>query len=92
MVAQYIGESAAKKLEPLGWNMRFDTADGDIDKESGFYILKHTVCPWVLTENGFYTNEDECKYMLSIEGVWTFAQIHYDAIVKYLNHKKYNNI
>lgn len=33
--------------------MRKDMTDGDPDKEENFYILKHTSCPTVLTENFF---------------------------------------
>lgn len=50
-------------------NFRKDTADGDFDKEANFYILKYTKCPFVLLENFFHTNEDECKNILmSSEG------------------------
>ena len=31
--------------------LRSDYSDGDIDREEDFYILKHTLCPAVLTEN-----------------------------------------
>ena len=33
--------------------IRKDNSDGDPDKEYNFYILKHTQCPAVLTENFF---------------------------------------
>jgi N-acetylmuramoyl-L-alanine amidase len=46
---------------------RSDTKDGDVDKESNFYILKYTKCPFVLLENFFHTNEDECKNILMTE-------------------------
>jgi N-acetylmuramoyl-L-alanine amidase len=84
VIAEYIGQEAAMALTPLGFKMRFDMSDGDIDKESSFYILKHTLCPWALSENGFYTNEEECKYMMSHDGKWMFAKIHFNAIVKYM--------
>ena len=35
---------AAERLLP-GMKIRKDMTDGDPDKESGFYILKHTKCP-----------------------------------------------
>lgn len=38
------------------WKMRADTSDGDPDKESLFYILVHTKCPWILPEWGFFDN------------------------------------
>ena len=33
--------------------LRTDYSDGDPDFEAGFYILNHTMCPAVLTENLF---------------------------------------
>lgn len=38
------------------WKMRPDHCDGDPDKESLFYILVHTKCPWILPEWGFFDN------------------------------------
>ncbi len=48
-------------------NFRKDTKDGDFDKEANFYIIKHTKCPFVLLENFFHTNEDECRNILMSE-------------------------
>ena len=44
-------------------------------KESGFYILKNTNCPAVMYEAGFYTNREECLYLINeqdsvVEGVF----------------------
>jgi N-acetylmuramoyl-L-alanine amidase len=61
---------------------RKDMSDGDIDKESNFYILKHTVCPAFLTENGFFDNEEEANFMMSEEGIEAFAEAHYQGIKK----------
>lgn len=43
---------------------RIDMSDGDVDKESQFYILKYTDCPAVLTENFFMTNKANCQDIL----------------------------
>ena len=48
--------------------IRKDMTDGDPDKESGFYILKHTKCPAVLTENLFQDNKEDVGFLLSEEG------------------------
>lgn len=69
-----------KKLKDLGWKVREDTLDGDADKEENFHILKYTNCPAILTENGFYTNEEECKKMLSFYWQKQIALCHYRAI------------
>lgn len=50
---------AAFPLRPL----RRDFSDGDQDKESNFYVLKHTRCPAVLVELGFLTNAAEARWL-----------------------------
>ena len=62
--------------------MRFDHCDGDPDKESQFYILKHTVCPAVLSENFFFDNEKDCRFMMSDDGKERIAKVHFEAIKK----------
>lgn len=69
------------KLKTIGWKMRNDISDGDNDKEENFYILKNSNCPAVLTENGFYTNEQECKKMLTPEITSLIALCHANAII-----------
>lgn len=44
--------------------LRTDYLDGDLDKESNFYVIKNTKMPAILTENFFMDNEDECKNLL----------------------------
>ena len=45
--------------------MRKDMADGDPDKEAGFYILKHTKAPAILAENLFMDNEADCQLLMA---------------------------
>ena len=61
--------------------VRRDTSDGDIDKEANFYILKKTICPAFLTENGFFDNPVEASFMMT-EGVDVFADAHMAGIRK----------
>lgn len=49
-------------------------------KEANFYVLRNTTMPAVLTENGFMTNPDDCRFMLSEEGVKEIADAHVSAI------------
>lgn len=63
------------------WKIRTDFSDGDPDKEDQFYILKHTMCPAILTENLFMDNEKDCRFMMSDEGIETLAALHVDAII-----------
>ena len=68
--------------EFAGWKTRKDFVDGDADKEANFYILRHTICPAVLTENFFFDNEKDCKLMLSEAGRERIAKIHINVIKK----------
>jgi N-acetylmuramoyl-L-alanine amidase len=49
-------------------------------KQSNFYVIKNTNMPAILTENGFYSNEKECKKMLSQDFQYEIANAHYKAI------------
>lgn len=60
--------------------LRSDCSDGDPDKEEQFYILKHTVCPAVLTENFFMDNSKDVALMITEEGKNKIAKIHFEAI------------
>ena len=62
--------------------MRKDMTDGDPDKEENFYILKHTSCPTVLTENFFMDTKDDCKLIFSGSGRQRVADMHVAAIVR----------
>ena len=67
------------ELSKLGWRMR-PTNAFKVDREEDFYILKNTVCPAVLTENGFYTNEEECAKMNEYYWQKQIALFHFNAI------------
>jgi N-acetylmuramoyl alanine amidase len=67
-----------------GMKIRKDMTDGDPDKESGFYILKHTKCPAVLTENLFQDNREDVEFLLSEEGKRAIVSLHVWGIMKYL--------
>lgn len=69
-------------LKQLGWNMRFDYEDGYPDREANFYIIREAEklgVPGILTENGFYTNREDCSKMLDFFWQKKIAQAHYDA-------------
>ena len=78
---------AAKKYLP-SMKKRTDFSDGDADHEEDFYILRHTLCPCVLTENGFMTNEQECRWMMTEEAIKSIAMTHVDGIIQYLQQYK----
>lgn len=50
---------------------------------ANFYILKHTACPAVLTENLFQDNKQEVDFLLSPEGREQIISLHFDALKAY---------
>ena len=80
-LASYLYEEAEK----AGLKIRKDETDGDPDKEGHLYILKHTLCPAVLTENLFQDNKEEVDFLLSEKGKKTIIDLHFNGILKYLN-------
>lgn len=71
-----------------GLKIRKDMSDGDPDWEEGFYILKKTVCPAVLTENFFMDNKEDVAYMMSSEGRAAIIATHVNGIINYINSQK----
>ena len=62
---------------------RVDKRDGDVDKESNFFIIAHSLCPAILSENWFHTNKDECQNILmDSEGQHKIALGHFNMIQK----------
>ncbi|MBQ7665031.1 MAG: N-acetylmuramoyl-L-alanine amidase [Bacteroidaceae bacterium] len=55
---------------------------------AGFYILKHTACPAVLTENLFQDNKEEVDFLLSEKGRQTITDLHVEGILSYLQSLK----
>ena len=71
-----------------GRKIREDWSDGDRDKEADFYIIKKSYCPAVLTENFFYDNKDDLKYLTSDEGIHAVVRTHVEGIIDYVNSNK----
>lgn len=53
--------------------------------EANFYILKHTACPAVLTENLFQDNKEDVAFLLSEKGKTDIVRLHVEGIKKYLS-------
>lgn len=64
--------------------LRTDFSDGDPDKEAEFYVLKHTVCPAVLTENFFQDNKNDVQYLTSDVGFHQIVRLHVEGILNYI--------
>ena len=77
------GGHASGHLTP-GHRLRTDYSDGDPYFEEPFYILKHTYCAAVLTENGFMDCEVSLKYLESDEGKQAIIALHVEGIIVYI--------
>lgn len=60
--------------------MRNDMQDGDHDWEANFQVLTATKMPAVLVENGFMTNYEECKKMMTDEYRTKLAEAYVSAM------------
>ena len=68
-----------------GHRLRTDYTDADPDQEADFYLLRHTSCPAVLTENLFMDNHDDCDCLLSEAGQSAIVSLHVTGITAYLS-------
>lgn len=84
ILADFLYKRADKNIS--GRKIREDWSDGDRDKESDFYIIKKAYCPAVLTENFFYDNKDDLKYLTSDEGVHAVVRLHIEGIIDFINY------
>lgn len=82
-LAEFLYKRADSNIK--GRKIREDWTDGDRDKEADFYIIKHAKCAAVLTENFFYDNKDDLKYLTSEEGVHAVVRLHVEGIIDYIN-------
>lgn len=64
--------------------VRSDLSDNDPDKEANFYILKHTRCSAVLTENLFMDYEPDCRKLMHTWYRQKIAEYHANALVQIL--------
>ncbi|MBE6310589.1 MAG: N-acetylmuramoyl-L-alanine amidase [Bacteroidales bacterium] len=69
----------SKKQRPY----RTDKTDGDKDLESNFYVIYHTKCPAVLTENLFQDNPEDVAYLISERGINAIVNLHVKGVIKY---------
>ena len=82
-LATCLYEAAKKNFSNV--KIRTDYSDGDPDKEAHLYVLKHTNCAAVLTENMFQDNKADVDYLLSDLGRHQIARLHVEGIINYIN-------
>lgn len=92
-LADYFYDEAEKMFDGKKLKIRTDKSDNDRDWEENFTVIfkmeqfstkngKPTV-PAVLTENFFYSNIDDCKYLCSDKGKETIVKLHFQAILSF---------
>lgn len=84
-LANCLYEAAKNNLK--GKKIRTDYSDKDPDLESNFYVLKHTNCPAVLTENFFQDNKEDVEYLTSDVGFHQIVRLHIEGILNYINNE-----
>ena len=82
-LAEILCETAIKNFP--GRRIRTDFSDGDSDWEEGFYILRKSLCPAVLTENFFMDNHSDLEYLQSRAGKQAIVDAHVEGIIEYLS-------
>ena len=64
--------------------IRKDYSDGDPDWEENFYILRHSLCPAVLTENFFMDSRTDFEYLQSEAGKESIINTHTEGVIAYI--------
>ena len=65
--------------------IRTDFSDADSDWEEGFYILRKSLCPAMLTENFFMDKLSDRDYLQSEVGKQAIVDTHVEGIAEYLS-------
>ena len=69
-----------------GRRIRTDYSDKDPDWEENFYIVRHSLCPAVLTENFFMDSLYDRDFLLNEAGKQAIVDTHIEGIIKYIEH------
>lgn len=80
-LANCLYKSAIKNLE--GQKIR-TSGSKYLAKEANFYVLRHTNCPAVLTENFFMDNKKDVEFLLSEKGFNQLVNLHVEGIINYI--------
>lgn len=81
--AGYLKDAAVELLDPYGFPVM-----GNPSYEYDFTVIKNVMMPAVLTENLFYTNPGQAKFMNTDEGIDILAEINFRGTINYLNSKR----
>ena len=81
-LASHLYEAAKNWLPEM--RLRTDLSDGDPDLEQDFYLIRHTRCPAVLTENLFMDNREDVAFLESEEGADALVNLHVDGLLRHI--------
>ncbi len=81
-LAECLYQAAIKNFP--GRRIRTDYSDNDPDWEENFYILRHSFCPAVLTEN-FFMDGLDLEFLQSKAGKQAIIDTHIEGITEYLH-------
>lgn len=82
LLADALYIAARKYLQNM--RIRTDMKDGDANIEEDFYILRKILCPAVMTENLFMTNEKDVAFLKSEECKHAIVNLRVEGICNYL--------
>jgi len=82
-LAECLCQTAIKNFP--GRRIRTDMSGGDMDWEEGFYLLRESLCPAVLTENFFMDCKTDLAYLQSVEGKRAIVTTHVEGIIEWLS-------
>lgn len=74
-----------------GRRIRTDYSDGDHDREENFYILRHSLCPAVLTEN-FFMDGLDFEFLQSKACKQAIVDTHIEGIIEYIESTQSDSI
>ena len=83
LLAYDLYEAAKKYL--FGQNIRLYNGPKEPDFESNLYILKHTKCAAVLTENMFQDCRKDVEFLQSSAGKEAITMLHVEGIIEHLS-------
>ena len=85
-LATCLYEAAIKNFP--GKRIRTDYSDNDPDWEENFYILRHSLCPAVLTEN-FFMDGLDLEFLQSKACKQAIVDTHVEGIIEYLHFRQH---
>lgn len=84
-LASRLYDAAEKTFAPPLKVRRYSPDELGRDWEENFYILQHTYCAAVLTENFFQDNRADVEFLKSDAGLGACIDVHVQGIIDYIN-------